>query len=756
MARVKVIRDSGRFPHVFQMLGFSDLAVLARSWDIGEEVFQTELNELAARLEVSKIEYSRECIELPEKVAAMKRTFLRAWGLSDSHVRAPTIPRARREPAVAAQPRHAVGLQALEIGEEERQEMEQVIAAINATTAERITPPRRVRRYTAAEPTGQFTAFAPLASERWVEHTCLAYRHGIWKIDTFNHLSPMSIKALQFIAGVTDEEALTCQEVALDGSLEHAGKQSKSIEPADLSFPPMSYLDRDKCGDTPSVCWQKGIKQPPNLQLRSLRKEPRVEPITTGEMVRLPIGRKKWVRERVERTMCLHMRYSSHIMKAFSIRKLVKEMLERVVGEDAKNWQDDVMFGWTYNDAIAAKLCRPYDVFKDFDLDYWLSNYKEEECHCNAGRNAQFRNNNTLLLKPDAACPHVITLDTAITSNNTLRAIMGRGLNHIPIKAMDINEALTEVDALLDRLFEKHKEIADLHDWRDRSTSDSVRVRITGKGKMFPSWTHPGTAAEDGSIMFDEDDIVWVSEWCLTNNWVRMGAYAWRQVLGIPIGLACSPIWCDLYFFKYEFAAIMGMVSRQQFELVQCFRDTFRYVDDVVALNNTIIAECMQGRVQGEGVTGGVQPIYPVQFIEVVENTMVIDGEQGRIANFLNMTIFVNSEEEGTFSTTKHDKNVGLGFQPIRFMRYKSNRSVAQSLQIITAQTALILVLYTDPLDVADELFKAVSIMANNEFDEGRCWAVVKKVLAHPERYKPGRTPSGRVKEAIKIRFGVN
>ncbi|GBG80642.1 hypothetical protein CBR_g31102 [Chara braunii] len=272
MAAIRVVWDSGRFPHFFEMLGFSDLAVPANSWDRSEGEFRNELDQIAAKLEIRRVEYARECVELPARIAAVERIFLNAWGLSDTHIRGPAPSRARRGPANATQPRRELRSQALEVRQEEMMEMEQAIIAINASAAARVTPPRRMRRYTAAEPGSQFTTFAPLASERWVEHTCQGYMHAICKMDTFNHLSPMTIKALQFIAGVSDEEALRCQEIALDGSLEHAGRTSKSIEPTDLSFSPMSYLDPDNCGDTSPGCWQKGIKQPPNLQLRSLRK----------------------------------------------------------------------------------------------------------------------------------------------------------------------------------------------------------------------------------------------------------------------------------------------------------------------------------------------------------------------------------------------------------------------------------------------------------------------------------------------------
>ncbi|GBG72520.1 hypothetical protein CBR_g12091 [Chara braunii] len=86
---------------------------------------------------------------------------------------------------------------------------------------------------------------------------------------------------------------------------------------------------------------------------------------------------------------------------------------------------------------------------------------------------------------------------------------------------------------------------------RERSSSHAIRIRVGADGAFWPSWTDAGQPEELGSLLFKEEDIYWLIEWCIANSVLRMGDHVWRQVRGSPMGLACSPIWCDIYFFKY-------------------------------------------------------------------------------------------------------------------------------------------------------------------------------------------------------------
>ncbi|GBG85137.1 hypothetical protein CBR_g39703 [Chara braunii] len=85
---------------------------------------------------------------------------------------------------------------------------------------------------------------------------------------------------------------------------------------------------------------------------------------------------------------------------------------------------------------------------------------------------------------------------------------------------------------------------------RERSSSHANRIKVGADGKLWPSWVDGDQAKGMGSMLFREEDVCWLTEWCIANSVLRMGEYhVWRKVRGFPMGLACYPISCDIYFF---------------------------------------------------------------------------------------------------------------------------------------------------------------------------------------------------------------
>ncbi|GBG43756.1 hypothetical protein CBR_g3724 [Chara braunii] len=280
MEVIKQVWDSGRFPYFFEMIGFSDLVKLARAWDSNREGFQAEIERLGTDLERLKVDYTQECIVLSKREARVEQIFLKAWGLSDSHLldlipAVPTPPLARpptQQPG-GPHPTQAADSPAFAFNDDEIAEMQQAIAAISSLVHQ--PPPRRVSISRAARmslSSRQFTAFVPLASTHWVWHTSIGYKHCVWKMDTYNHLAPISLRAFQFLAGLTDEQVRKCRARAYTAQMNYCGKSVSPFAPCELLFPLMSYLDPEKCGQSTPVMWHKAIKPPPALDLRNLRK----------------------------------------------------------------------------------------------------------------------------------------------------------------------------------------------------------------------------------------------------------------------------------------------------------------------------------------------------------------------------------------------------------------------------------------------------------------------------------------------------
>ncbi|GBG64106.1 hypothetical protein CBR_g40554 [Chara braunii] len=530
-------------------------------------------------------------------------------------------------------------------------------------------------------------------------------------------------------------------------------------------------------------------------------------------MVTSPSGRRTWRREKFECDDFLHLKYTSRVMEPLSVRRLVNEVLSRVIGDDTASWLQRTRIGWTYNANISSKLCRPAEVFCEFDLSQWMDSDDPEQCPCRTRTYSDMRSNWSIELLRYEGCTHVITLDSSITDKPLLQGIINAGLNHIPLMALDVEEAIVELDRFLDNLFASVMELRELTE----SSKSFLRRIIVKKGRArmgkFKA-AHKHAVAEPfehPTFKRELDFITGRFLICLTDkapntptfvcknfirklafqrlsgpefacigmppsaviSWITLcsvgassrtccapishdsaeGAKGHLQVKGIPMGLACSPIWCGIYFFKYEFHAMMRLVDTGNAHLIPYFESTFRYIDDLGAINNAVISSFL--RQSGDRDPNDPCWVYPDQFIEIKENTEVHEDGIGYVANFLSMTITVTSPIEGTYITSQFDKRTDLGFSPCRFMKFKSNRSIKQSLQIITTQVAQILMICSDPESAANEIAKIVPAMMENGFAAGACWRVGKKTLRNAHLYQPSSLSVHVIREALTNIYGI-
>ncbi|GBG76946.1 hypothetical protein CBR_g23160 [Chara braunii] len=392
------------------MLCFGDLAILAGAWERSREEFDDGLRVLCERLELRKQGYTRECRELGGRSAKVERIFLRKWGVDDSHLEG-RIPETQGQASPTTGDARITKCDDLAIEAEEREEMERAIAAIANTI--RDSPLTGGRTDDSASERDRYTAFDPLASAYWVEHTSTGFRHAIWRMENFNHVAPISIRALQFLGNITYAQVKDCRTQC----------------PVIVAFG----------------------AQDPSCSLNA-----------PGQMTTLPTGRRSRRRQKSDFDVFLHLKYTSRVMEPLSIRKMVNEIIARIVGDETATWLERTMIGWTYNTSIASRLCRPAEVFCDFDVAQWMEAYDPELCPCRSRRYADMRSPASLNLLQCEGHTHVITLDSSIMGNPLLQGIINFGLNHIPCIALDVDMAENEVGDFLDRLMARVLELREL------------------------------------------------------------------------------------------------------------------------------------------------------------------------------------------------------------------------------------------------------------------------------------------------------
>jgi hypothetical protein len=113
-------------------------------------------------------------------------------------------------------------------------------------------------------------------------------------------------------------------------------------------------------------------------------------------------------------------------------------------------------------------------------------------------------------------------------------------------------------------------------------------------------------------------------EFLIENIFVSFGGILFQQVVGIPMGTNCAPLLADLFLHSYESEFLQKLVKDKKIHEARAFNFTYRYIDDVLSINNSRFAEFLP-------------LIYPPE-LEVKETT-----DTASSASFLDLTTVVKS-----------------------------------------------------------------------------------------------------------------
>jgi hypothetical protein len=108
-----------------------------------------------------------------------------------------------------------------------------------------------------------------------------------------------------------------------------------------------------------------------------------------------------------------------------------------------------------------------------------------------------------------------------------------------------------------------------------------------------------------------------------------------QQVVGIPIDTNCAPLLVDLLLYLYESEFLEKIVKEKKIHEARAFNFTYRYIDDVLSINNSRFAEFLP-------------LIYPPE-LEIKETT-----DTASSASFLDL--YLDFDDSGQLSTKIYDK----------------------------------------------------------------------------------------------------
>ena len=125
---------------------------------------------------------------------------------------------------------------------------------------------------------------------------------------------------------------------------------------------------------------------------------------------------------------------------------------------------------------------------------------------------------------------------------------------------------------------------------------------------------------------YTENDIVRMIDFLIDNIFVECGGEICQQVIGIPMGTNSAPLLADLFLYSCEAEFIQPLIKSGKRQLAKSFNNfTFRYIDDVLSLNNSKFSDY-------------INDIYP----EELEIKETIDNSTS--SSFLNLLLEFDSD----------------------------------------------------------------------------------------------------------------
>ena len=127
--------------------------------------------------------------------------------------------------------------------------------------------------------------------------------------------------------------------------------------------------------------------------------------------------------------------------------------------------------------------------------------------------------------------------------------------------------------------------------------------------------------------------------------YIRFGTKLYRQIVGIPMGTNCAPLVADLFLFCYERDFMTSLSDVKQAEIIEAFKSTSRYLDDLLNIDNPYFE-------------GMVNRIYPPEL--QLNKTNTADTE----APFLDLHLSISN---GFVSSKIYDKRDDFDFDIVNF-----------------------------------------------------------------------------------------
>ena len=232
-----------------------------------------------------------------------------------------------------------------------------------------------------------------------------------------------------------------------------------------------------------------------------------------------------------------------------------------------------------------------------------------------------------------------------------------------------------------------------------------TRNKISIGGSGLASWVHKGS--ERSSWVYTKESIIRAVEFLIRNCYFRLGDKLFRQDIGIPMGSDPAPAWANLFLFHYE-SSWLNSIKKSNNILARKFGQVFRYIDDLLALND------------GHSFESHYHEIYPPEL------TLNKENDDYRSTNFLDLCIEI---KDGVFTTRLFDKRDHFGFNITRLPYKDSNIPTKMFYSSIAAECLRICRATSSHTHAASSINAVVSRMMNQGAEMNRMKGTITKML---------------------------
>ena len=175
-----------------------------------------------------------------------------------------------------------------------------------------------------------------------------------------------------------------------------------------------------------------------------------------------------------------------------------------------------------------------------------------------------------ILQNTDSLRDHIMKLNRFLKANNTRASLLSTYDFSTLYTTLPQHDLKIRMRSLLEQLFNAKKAAnnksfllpSDVNPWRSKPSTST-------KQKF---WSHA--------------DISDALDYLIDNTFVSIGDRIFRQIIGIPMGTNCAVYLANFFLFTYELDFIRTLIAENKFDVLKAFANTFRYIDDVLPLNN--------------------------------------------------------------------------------------------------------------------------------------------------------------------------